>query len=152
MGQTEIKQYGVRQQAIRLLAFFGVFLLVSTLSACFGGTSGTPAPVLGHVQLLALDTTANVTCSTECAETAQCGDTAERGKVVLLSTAGPKTENHDVALNDNSPVTVVFSQEEIMRRMSTNDTPPLKFYQVIIEGRENPAWVAGFCIQGTPAQ
>ena len=154
MQKVETKQPKIFPKTMRMFVFLSLFLFAGLLSACFGGGAAeTPATmVMGHTTVLGTGTTATLTCSAECADTAQCGDSTERGKVVLLNSAAPKTENHDIAANDQSTVTIVGTQDETMKHMATNTTFLLKYYAVTIPEREGAAWVAGFCIQGTPAQ
>ncbi len=77
---------------------------------------------------------------------------ADGTEVVLMNTFTPATETHNVTVPVNTQVEIVEARDEPMRRMSTNDQFTLTYYSVAVEGRPEPAWVAGWCVVGTPAQ
>jgi hypothetical protein len=119
------------------VALAGLLLLVS----CSSGDEVTL--VLGNEVTLAGD--AVLVCSESCLQRGQCGQT-EESWVVVLSSAGPATTDHDRTLAVDSGVTIAQNQMALVENVSGPSTPWREaFYQVATPGQE-PAWVAGWCI------
>ncbi|MCI0396148.1 MAG: hypothetical protein L0332_29755 [Chloroflexi bacterium] len=117
--------------------------VVVVLVAC----GGEPDQTLGSNNILVGNAT--LTCGQACAAQGQCGDSLERGKVILLSSFGPATSGHDIAAQENTPVVINSSQQLPVVRLRTNEQLPMNFYQVTVPER-GVAWVAGWCIAGGP--
>lgn len=137
----------VRWQAIPI---FVAFLIPLLLVACLG-KDPTAGLVLGSNAQLAAGP-AVVTCSADCRDTSQCGAVEDGTQVVLMNTFTPATETHNMAIPVDTQVQIIDSRGEPMRRMSTNDQFTLNYYSVIVEGREDAGWIAGWCLMGTPGQ
>jgi hypothetical protein len=121
-------------------------LLLLSVTACFGGGD----LVLGHEAPLAGD--AVLTCSQDCADRAQCGQSTDRGEVVLLSPFGPVTQGHTMAVPVDTTVQIIDRRQETAVAVLTNELATVLFYRVTIPDRAEPGWVAGWCLSGTPQQ
>lgn len=129
----------------RGLGFLVLVFLVAGLTACFGGKQ-----VLGHTSPLAGE--AVLTCSQECADRAQCGESIDRGQVVLMSPFGPATQGHTMAVPVDTTVQIVDRREEATVVVRSNELATVLFYRVTMPDRPEPGWVAGWCLSGTPQQ
>jgi len=148
-GQNLAAPRAIRWQAFSIFVFMLTALL---LVACLGRSKDpTSGLTLGHPTTLSAGP-AVLSCSTDCRDTAQCGQLENGTQVVLLNSFGPATETHNMAAPVDTTVEIVDVRDEPMRRTSTNDQFSLKYYSVAIEGRLEPGWVAGWCVMGTPAQ
>ena len=152
MMETERKSIHTRG-----MPAFMLILLLFLLTGCLGGggnseTTTDASLVTGVTGLRA--GTAKLRCTPECANMGGCGDSQERGKVVLLSTFFPATEMHNLnyAIPTETEVTISQGQGVEMRRMMNDERFFLNYYLVAIPGLVEPGWVAGYCIAGTPAQ
>lgn len=125
-----------------------LLLTLLLLSACLGGGKNNQAP--GDAALLE-NGAATLTCSQACADQAQCGESSDRGQVVLLNADGPATRNHSLAVPVNTGVNIQLAQPWPARRVATGEDIQVTFYLVDIPERTTMAWVAGWCIQGTAA-
>lgn len=123
-----------------------LLLVLFLLTACLGGRN---KPVLGDATLLA--GAATLTCSQACADQGQCGDSPDRGQVVLLHTSSPATQNHDLAVSVSTGVDIMQSAPLAALRLSNLEEVQVMFYFVNIPDRQTQAWVPGWCIQGTAA-
>lgn len=123
-----------------------LLLWLLLLTACLGGGN---KGVLGDDAALA-NGTAKLVCSQECANQGHCGDTADGAKVVLLNSLNPTTRAHDLLLPVDSEVQINGGRSEMAIRIATGESLAINFYQVTASDRTG--WVAGWCIQGQPAQ
>jgi hypothetical protein len=83
-------------------------------------------------------------CSRDCSDRGQCG-VAESGTMVLLSSAGPATTGHNMAITDGTPVTIIVEEQREVVRVATGELELASFYQVNIPER-GPGWAAGWCV------
>jgi hypothetical protein len=65
--------------------------------------------------------------------------------MVLLNNAGPATEGHDMAVPENSGVSIERQEARTIVQVSTEEQFQMPFYLVNIPDR-GQAWVAGWCI------
>lgn len=65
--------------------------------------------------------------------------------MVLLSSAGPATTGHNMAIEDGTDVTIVLEQQHAVIRAATDQTELASFYQVNIPER-GQGWAAGWCV------
>ncbi len=86
----------------------------------------------------------SLVCSEECSDRGQCGKTDTGEVFVLLATHEPALINHDMALADNTKITI--TQEETISVLQVADEERLEvpFYKVLGPGRQE-AWVASWC-------
>jgi len=97
----------------------------------------------------ALTGTAYLVCSEGCADRAQCGDSPEKGRVVLLSTRGPAGQQHDLSLTENAAVTIVEARDEGISLVQGGAPAVARFYLVNTLDR-GAGWVAGWCVSNQP--
>jgi hypothetical protein len=83
-------------------------------------------------------------CSQECRDRGFCG-IAEQGTMVLLSSFGPATRGHDMAVLDRTTVNIEFGQPQTAFTVLTNEPVPINYYAVNVPERGS-GWVAGWCI------
>ncbi len=131
-------------------------LLLTLFTACSrlgGGDDAATAQFVNGASAQLAAGAAKLSCSQECANMAACGVTNDRGTVVLLSVFAPSTELHNFsyAIPVDTQVQIIESRNEPMRRMIDNYPFSLNFYRVSLAERTEPAWVAGFCIDGSPS-
>lgn len=100
-----------------------------------GQTLGTESVLTGEAVLV---------CGTECSERGQCG-TADQGPVVLLSTSGPVTSGHDMAILADTPVVIERQEVRTVIQLSTSEELQVPYYMVNVPDR-GQAWVAGWCV------
>lgn len=117
-----------------------LILALMLLTACFGRGSGNP--VLGSDQTLSGQV--NLVCSPVCSEQAQCG-LVEQRETVLLSSTGPATRNHNLAVPAGSPALVILQQMEPAIQISDQTELRVPFYQVEVPNL-GAVWVAGWCL------
>jgi hypothetical protein len=127
-------------RAVPLVALLSFGIL--TMSACSILGRGDSAPISGNEGALAGE--ALLICSQECADRGQCGS-SEAGQMVLLNNAGPATEGHDMAVPENSGVSIERQEARTIVQVSTEEQFQMPFYLVNIPDR-GQAWVAGWCI------
>ena len=86
----------------------------------------------------------SLVCSEECSDRGQCGKTDTGEVMLLLATHEPALINHDVALAENTNITI--TQEETLTVLQVADEEQLEvsFYKVLAPDRRE-AWVAGWC-------
>jgi hypothetical protein len=130
-------RFSVSRGVIRF--FLLAFCLILLAAAC-----RRAAPQWGDQALLSGN--AVLDCSAECAARGQCGTSAERGQVVLLTLWGPDTHNHDLAIATGTAVTVLNSQATVLVQQATAEEFLMTYYQVNVPGRA-PGWVAGWCLR-----
>lgn len=89
-----------------------------------------------------------LTCSQECADRGQCGDSTDRGRVVLLSAGQPAVSPLDLnlAIADGSSVTVLEMRSLNVLENASGFEFPVNFYRVLVHDRNVEGWVAGWCI------
>jgi hypothetical protein len=88
---------------------------------------------------------ASLICTEECLQRSQCGE-HESDWVVLLSTSGPATENHDLFLPVEAEVVINQQQTVLVKDiMSVNRAWREPFYEVSVP-QHGAGWVAGWCI------
>ncbi len=126
-------------------ALLVLLTLAFLTAACLGGAGNQ---TLGHTAPLAGEAT--LTCSEACAEQAQCGQSDDRGTVVLLSPFAPATQGHGMAIPADTPVQILDRRDEPGVVMQTNELTSILFYLVALPDRLEPGWVAGWCLAGTP--
>jgi hypothetical protein len=119
--------------------FLLIFGLIFLVTACRRNT----AQQWGDQALLSGSTVLD--CSEECAARGQCGNSAERGRVVLLSRWGPATHNHDLAITAGTAVTVLSTEATFLEQAMGGELL-LTYYLVEVPER-GPGWVAGWCLR-----
>lgn len=89
-----------------------------------------------------------LTCSQECADRGQCGESTDRGRVVLLSAGQPAVSqlDHDLAIADGAGVTIMEMRSLNVMENATGFEFPVNFYRVLVHDRNVEGWVAGWCI------
>jgi hypothetical protein len=131
---------GRRGMALVLRVLFVASILVSVTGCSILKRDG--ASTLGSES--SLEGEALLVCSRDCADRGQCG-TAEQGKMVLLSSAGPATAGHNMAIADGTNVSIVLEQQTTVIRVATGEPENASFYQVNIPER-GQGWAAGWCV------
>jgi hypothetical protein len=138
-----------RQWLPRLLITVIMANLVVACSLLGGGESQSPYPAPddgGNVALPGNGPT--LSCSQECADRGQCGDSTDRGRVVLLSAAQPSVSalDHDLAITEGASVTVLEVRSVNVTENASGFEFPVNFYHVLIPDRNVEGWVAGWCV------
>lgn len=89
-----------------------------------------------------------LTCSQECADRGQCGESADRGTVILLSTLQPAVAaaDHDLAVQEGTVVSIVETRPITVVENASGQEFPVNFHRVAIPLRNTEAWVADWCI------
>ena len=138
-----------------LFILFTVILLIS-LSGCIGGLTSTPeptaTPILGTMTDQPLSGVGILSCNQTCADQAQCGTSADLGKVVLLSSAGPTLDAHDLIIGDNFQAQISTHMDVDVIRDGSQTPQSMRFYKVALRNENTDrgeAWVAGWCIQAS---
>ena len=132
------RRYGRRQKAF-VLVFVTILLL--SMSGCSilkrdgVSTLGTESVLSGDAKLV---------CSSDCSDRGQCG-TADQGEMVLLSSAGPATVGHNMAIPDGTSVTIDHEEKRTVIQAATDQSSEVSFYQVNVPER-GPGWAAGWCV------
>lgn len=136
-----------------LFVLFIAVLLIS-LSGCIGRFTSTPeptpTPVLGTMTDQPLSGAAILACNQTCADQAQCGTSADLGKVVLLSSAGPTLDAHDLIIGDNFQAQISTHMDVDVIRDGSQTPQSMRFYKVALRNENTDrgeAWVAGWCLQ-----
>ena len=87
-----------------------------------------------------------VICNDECYDRGQCGLDEQGSELVLMSSSSPALENHDRAIQSDSPVTIIGEEIRSAILLSSNTEIDAQFYQVAFsEGGQG--WVAGWCLE-----
>lgn len=110
----------------------------------------TETPLLGSESPAPLEGRAILTCSGICSDQAQCGQTEDGAReVVLLSSAEPKLDSHDMIFLSGAEVVILDQTTEriINANQDAETRGSLRFYQVDIPDLGRPGWVAGWCVQ-----
>lgn len=142
----------------KTLFLFGcLVLLIGVVSGCQLQNEGglvavsTPVPTLGSQTLL--QNQGVLTCSTACSDQGQCGiaETKDNITVVLLNSAQPALQNHDMLFQELTPVEILESVDlEVVREGTVGEGPTgqtLTFYNVNVPDLERAGWVAGWCVR-----
>src|SRR5690606_9696516 len=116
-----------RLQARLLIAFV---LLVNVIAACGGGGEETPAPE----ENVPPAEGASLNCSKDCRDRGQCGESEDRGTVVLLSLDQPavSTIDQDLAVPAGSPIEVREQRPVTLVENATGTEFPANFYRVFV--------------------
>lgn len=156
----EIEVQARRGPAQRIVLFVLVVTIMNVVVACslLGGGDGDPAAQTpgdgdgGQQPAPAGATT--LTCSQECADRGQCGESADRGQVVLLSADQPAVAatEHELAVAAGSSVNVVDARSVTVVEETSGLEFPINFYRVFIPERNTEAWVAGWCVLNPQSQ
>lgn len=141
---TARKQRGAHTSNLLLLLILAHLLLACSVlggdpnPAYPGPEAGSDAPVAG----------ASLTCSQECADRGQCGDSADRGRVVLLSSDAPAVAavDFELAIADNAAVNVLELRSVEVLESATGFQFPINFYRVHVPERNVEGWVSAWCI------
>ena len=96
-----------------------------------------------------LSGTGYLVCSESCADRAQCGDSPEKGRVVLLSTRGPAGQQHDLSVAENAAVSLLEARDEGISLVQGGAPTVTRFYLVNTVDR-GAGWVAGWCVSDQP--
>lgn len=121
-------------------------LIISLIAACGGGNDDTPpadevgdAPPPGASAL---------TCNEECRARGQCGESTDRGTVVLLNLEQPAVlaTEHDLAIPAATAIEVREERAVTVQETATGVEFPATFYRVFVPDRSVEAWVAGWCV------
>ncbi|MGH2537994.1 MAG: hypothetical protein ACRDHL_11415 [Candidatus Promineifilaceae bacterium] len=119
--------------------------LIGLASACAlrsDNGDGAAGRTLGSQAVLSGQAT--LACSQQCAGRAQCG-ASPQGEMVLLSTLGPVTRNHDWAVPSGTQVTISQSQPQTVIQAADGQPLSIVYYLVEVPGR-GLAWAAGWCV------
>lgn len=125
----------------KYLLWLTLTFVLLTLTACislFGAR-------LGHE--VVLENTGTLTCSTECINRGQCGETEDGTRYILGGLDSPKVDNHNRAFPEDTAVLIQGNRTE--NAITNTDGQPfsLTFYQITTEGlMPKNGWVAGWCI------
>lgn len=103
-------------------------------------------PTLGSQTTFAPQTEAVLTCSSECANRGQCGDTAAQGTVVLGSGGGPATRFHELFFPADARVTINGSDTRTLEPLIGGDQFDMTFYHISVVDTGKSGWVAGWCV------
>lgn len=134
---------GVPRITVRVLATGAVLLvLLMITSGCSVFRRGDGGQKLGTESVLTGE--AVLVCGVECSERGQCG-TADQGPMVLLSTSGPVTSGHDMAIVADTPVVIERQEVRTVIQLSTSEELQVPYYMVNVPDR-GQAWVAGWCV------
>lgn len=122
-----------------------LFVACSLLGGGGGDGDAYPPPQDGSDLPVAGPT---VTCSQECADRGQCGESTDRGPVVLLSAAEPAVSpvEFDLAVAEGAAVSVLETRSVNVRENASGFEFPVNFYRVLVQDRNVEGWVAGWCI------
>lgn len=133
-----------RGRELMLLVSF--VIIISLIAACGGGNDDAP-PDDGVGDVAPAGGTA-LTCSQECADRAQCGESVDRGTVVLLNLEQPAVlaDEHDLAVPAATAVNVVEERLVTVLETATGSEFEVPFYRVFVPDRNVEAWVAGWCV------
>ena len=139
-----------RGWATILPAFVLMAVLAQLFVACslLGGGNGEGAyPAPGDSGEVPVAGPA-LTCSQECADRGQCGQSTDRGTVVLLSADQPGVSpvDFDLAVADGSAVTVLEARPVNVVESGSGSEFPVNFYRVLINDRNVEGWVPAWCI------
>lgn len=132
--------------AVTLLIILAqLFVACSILGGGDGQEEAYPAPETESELPVAGPT---LTCSQECADRGQCGESADRGRVVLLSTGEPGVSpaDFDLAVADGAAVSVLETRQVDLQETASGVDFALDFYRVLVQDRNIEGWVAGWCI------
>ena len=128
-------------------------IMAYLIVACGGGTPGDayPAPGVGDGSDLppaGQAGGATLTCSRECADRGQCGESTDRGRVVLLSAAQPALSPVDfnLAIPDGTNVSVLETRSVDVVESASGFQFPVNFYRVLVPARNVEGWVASWCL------
>ena len=126
--------------------------------ACGGGTPNEgayPGPVTVDgsglpvaTQVGGPTTAATLTCSQECADRGQCGQSPDRGRVVLLGAAAPAVSPLDfnLAIADGAAVSVLETRPVQVVENTSGFAFSVDFYRVLVLDRNVEGWVTAWCI------
>jgi hypothetical protein len=141
-------------KSFRVSLFIGAFLLMLLTTSCVGFLSPeaepTPVPILGTVSEQPLIGTGVLTCNQACADQAQCGTTQDLGPVVLLNSAGPSLDSHNLIVGTNFQADIQTHMDVEVQRNGDGPSQSMRFYKVAVrvgDSDRGEAWVAGWCIQ-----
>ena len=121
-------------------------VILFTLTACSLINQETDTAVLGHTTTFAIDTTAVLTCSQECANRKQCGTANEQSDVILAGRDRPQTGPHDIFLPATQSVTIRNATTVSVQYLPSNEQASLTFYDVVLADGSKSGWVAGWCV------
>lgn len=110
----------------------------------------TPVPILGTASEQPLTGVGLLTCNQTCADQAQCGTAENLGQVVLLNSAGPSLDSHNLIVGTNFSAEIREHMDVQVQRAGIEPAQSMRFYKVLVsDGNINrgEAWVAGWCIQ-----
>ena len=140
--------------SIKLFSIIFITIALLILSGCIGNFRSepepTPTPILGTMTDQPLSGVGILTCNQTCADQAQCGTAADLGKVVLLSSAGPTLDAHDLIIGDNFQAQISSHMDVEVIRDGGQNSQFMRFYKVALRDENTDrgeAWVAGWCIQ-----
>ena len=138
----------------RIFLFVFAFVLLFSLSSCLGFLSPTPeptpVPILGTASEQPLAGQGVLTCNQTCADQAQCGESADRGPVVLLHSVQPALQGHDLIVGTNFLAEIREHRDISVEQPGTGAVQSMRFYKVAVNDGvtdRGEAWVAGWCIQ-----
>lgn len=135
-------------QVQRLLVIAVLALVMMVVAGC-GGDAGEEGAVPVEQGLENIPTgQPTLTCSQECADRGQCGESTDRGTVVLLSTAQPAVTaaDHNLAVPEGTTVSIVETRPITVVENASGLEFPVNFHRVSIPLRNVEGWVADWCI------
>ncbi len=134
-----------RRADSRLPALALLLLLAQALLAC-SLLAGNDQPPPDEAAVLPAGP--SLTCSQECSDRGQCGQSVDRGTVVLLSAGQPGVApaDFDLAVPDGAAVSVLEARSVSLLENNTGNQMAVDFYRVLVQERGVEGWVAAWCI------
>jgi len=145
-----LKPATLQNQAMaRTHALVLLVVLAQLLLACsvLGGGNADPYPAPDDGSDLPV-VGPTLACSQECADRGQCGMSADRGRVVLLSADQPAVSpvDFELAVADGAGVSVLETRPVDVEESATGQRFPINFYRVLVQDRGVEGWVPAWCI------
>ncbi len=121
----------------------GLFLFVFIFVACGGGDE----VVEGETAVETPVPNAKTVCDESCRREGQCGDNADGQPVILGNSAQPETRNHDQTFPQDAEVSILATQEKILRYPTGEEQFQHLFFKVQL-AKENGqvGWIADWCV------
>lgn len=139
MGLIERSKWRIVQRICLLILLASTFFVLNACSVLKIIQDEQPEEDSSKVE------EATLICSEECHDRGQCGLDELGTEFVLMAESAPALENHDQAVQANTPVTIIRKEvRSVIRTISgvPLDTP---FYNIVLPD-DGQAWVAGWCL------
>ena len=124
------------------LVLVALVVLLLLIAACGGGEA-----VPGEGENAVATNQGQLACSQECRDRGQCGDSPDRGTVILLNREQPAVDRneHDLAIAQATTVDILERQTRTVVEEATGNAFPVEFFRVNVPERGEVAWVASWC-------